>query len=508
MKQYDIHCLEGKMILLGTILASGMAFLDGSVVNIAIPTLQEKLHASLTQIQWVINGYALTLCALILVSGALGDKFGRKKIFLYGISLFVISSFLCSISQSIEQLAIFRAIQGIGGAMMVPGSLSIIHTSFKESMQGRAIGIWTGFAGGVATLGGPLLGGFLVQIFGWPAIFYINIPLGIIAILVGLKFIPESKDTHAGKIDVISSLLIFLSLALLTYGFIAAPDKGWGNPLTITSLFLGALFFLLFGIYEKRSKNPLVPLKIFQSPLVTGSNIVTFFLYGALSVLLLFLVLNFQQIQHYSPIQTGFGMLPPVILITFLAAFGGYLADKIGPRIPMIAGPLLVSFGMTLLVFTGNQANYLLQFLPALVLFGLGMAITVAPLTKAALSTSTEFSGVASGVNNAVSRIAGLLAVAILGALVLMIFKQTLIHQPEFSLLKNSQQQQILSQVNNLGNIEIPKEFNYQEKIVAQNAIENSFLYAFKWAMGINAALALISALVSFFTIHNSKQSH
>jgi len=482
-----------------------MAFLDGSVVNIAIPTIQEKLNATLTGIQWVVNGYMLMLCALILISGALGDRFGRKRIFSYGIVVFIVTSFLCSISHTILQLEIFRVLQGIGGAMMVPGSLSIINISFEESVRGRAIGLWSGFAGGVAALG-PLLGGWLVQTLGWQSIFYINIPLGLLALFLAIRYVPETRNHESTTIDILGTALIFVSLLGISYGLIMVPDFGWGSPVIIGSLIIGVVSFLLFIAAEKRVKQPLVPFTIFHSSLVTGANLATLFLYFALSGNLFFLVLNFQQIQHYSPIIAGLGMLPAILLITFLSGTGGTIADKIGPRIPMIIGPFIVSIGMALLVIPGNNANYFIYFLPGLVLFGIGMSLVIAPLTKSALSVESKYSGAASGVNNAVARVAGLLAVALLGVIVLGFFKGQMTDRMLSSQLTKTEQQQIMIQQDKLGGIQIPNNFNDFTKMRAQNVIEESFIYGYRWAMGINAFLALLSAVISFFTIHYKKK--
>lgn len=497
--------LEGKLILTATILASGMAFLDGSIVNIAIPTIQEKLNATITGIQWIVNGYALMLCALILISGALGDRFGRKKIFSLGIGLFITASFLCSIAHTITQLELFRALQGIGGAMMVPGSLSIINIAFEESVRGRAIGIWSGFAGGVAALG-PLAGGWLVQYFGWPSIFYINIPLGLLALFLTIRYVPESRNHESTKIDIEGALLIFLSLLGISYGLISVPDLGWSNPDVIISLIGGLIAFFFFILVEKRVKEPLIPFHIFKFPLVTGANLATLFLYFALSGVIFFLVLNFQQVQHYSPVLAGLGMLPTVLLITFLSGVGGTLADKIGPRVPMIVGPLIVSIGMASLILPGKNANYFLQYLPGLILFGVGMAIVIAPLTKSALAVESKYSGAASGVNNAVARVAGLLAVALLGLIVVTLFKGQLSQHMASSHFIDNQKQQIMIQENKLGGITMPPNFSFKQKQVAQAAVEDSFIYGFRWAMGINAFLAFLSAVISFFTIHNKSK--
>ncbi len=500
--EYTTKSLEGKLILFATILASGMAFLDGSVVTIAIPSIQEKFHATITGIQWVVNGYSLLLCALILISGALGDRFGRKRIFSYGILLFVLASFLCSISQSITELGLFRAFQGIGGAMMVPGSLSIINSAFAQNVRGRAIGLWSGFAGGVSALG-PFVGGYLVQYFGWQSIFYINIPLGILAFIIAIKCIPETKNHESTKIDFIGALLIFLSLLGIAYGLISVSDYGWSNPLILASILFGVISFILFLYVEKKVKQPLVPFHIFKSSLVSGANIATLFLYFALSGVIFFLVLNFQQIQHYSPIYSGLGLLPTILLITFLSGPGGTIADKYGPRFSMIVGPLIVSIGMFLLILPSDHANYFISFMPGLVLFGVGMALVIAPLTKSALAVKENYSGAASGVNNAVARIAGLLAVALLGAIIVFLFQQSLTKQITNSAIKRSDKTQIISQENKLAGIDLPKTFSKSEVTIAQTAINSSFIYGFRVIMSINAFLAFLSAVVAFFTIRN-----
>lgn len=505
MQQYSLKTWEGKLILFATILASGMAFLDGTVVNIAIPAIQAKLHATLGDIQWVVNAYALILSALIMISGALGDKFGRKRIFLYGIGLFSVSSFLCGISQNITELIIFRGLQGVGAAMMVPGSLSIINASFEEKVRGSVIGLWSGFAGGLAAIG-PFLGGFLVQIFGWSSIFFINVPLGILALFITLRFVPETKNHEFRSIDYAGTVTIFLGLLGLTYALINQPTLGWQNPSVFAPFIGGIALLIAFIIIELKVKHPLVPLEIFHSNLVTGANLATLFLYFALSGVIFFLVLNLQQIQHFSPILAGIGLLPTILLITFLSGPAGSLADRIGPRIPMIVGPLIVGIGMSMFIIPTTHANYFFTFLPGLILFGLGMSLVIAPLTKSALSVDTKFSGSASGVNNAVSRIAGLMAVALLGAIVLSLFGTKLVQAMKTSSLTTSEKQQILTQKGDLGGIAIPSTFSLQSQKIAKAAIENSFVYSFRWAMGINAFLAFLSAGVSFIFIRPKKK--
>ncbi|HYM65311.1 MAG TPA: MFS transporter [Candidatus Sulfotelmatobacter sp.] len=504
MKLFSLSSLTGKLILLSTILASGMTFLDSTVVGIAIPSIQKGLNADISGIQWIVNSYTLMLATLILISGSLCDRFGTKKIFLIGMFLFTISSLLCGLSFSIGQLIVFRAIQGIGGAMMVPGSLSIITTSFDSREHGKVIGLWSGISGGVAALG-PLMGGYLVQVFNWPSIFFINIPLGILAIFLTIKYIPSTKFHEGHKLDFVGTFLIFFALLGVAYGLISGPVSGWSNTIVEISLVGGLMCFILFVVSSFKMKNPLVPLEIFKSPLVTGANLATLFLYFALSGVIFFVVLNLQQIQHFSPISAGLGLLPTILIITFLSGPAGALADKTGPRIPMILGPATVAIGMAFLSFAGRNINYFTQILPGLILFGLGMSFVIAPLTKSALSVEPKYSGSASGVNNAVARVAGLLAVAILGAIVLSIFTNNLSGKIYASNLSNDEKIEILNQKNDLGGITIPKNFSENSKNTTQNIIEDSFVYGFKWAMGICAFLAFISAVISFAAIKNPK---
>lgn len=493
--------LAGKMVLLTTILASGMAFLDGSVVNVAIPVIQTEFNADLAQIQWIINGYTLILASLILISSVLGDKFGRKKIFTYGITVFIFASFLCGISRNISQLIFFRFFQGLGAAMMVPGSLSIINVYYDKSVRGRAIGLWSGFSGGIAALG-PFLGGVFVQFLGWSSIFFINIPLGLLALFLAIRFIPETKNNDSTRIDILGAILIFISLFGITYGLITGPIEGWSR-LTSSSLILGIISFIAFIMIESLSRSPLIPFKIFKSSLVKGANIATLFLYFALSGAIFFLILNFEQIQHYPPLLAGFGISPAIILITFLSGFGGTLADKIGPRIPMILGPLIVSSGIFLITLAGRNANYFLQFMPGLILIGLGMSIVIAPLTKSALAVEYKFSGAASGINNAVARIAGLMAITLLSAVVVFTFDNQLQNSLSKLNLQKEEKQKILIQKNRISGIKIPPNFDANLKKSTQTAIDDSSIYAFRWVMGINAFLALTSSFTSALTIHN-----
>jgi len=502
MEEYVINSAKGRWVLVATILASGMAFLAGTMVIIALPTIQSDLNASIYGIQWIVNSYVLALAVLILVSGSLGDRFGRKRIFCYGIAVFVLGALLSGFAKSIAWLVAFQAFQGVGAAMMIPGSLAIINSCFASSHRGQAIGLWAGFAGGIAAFG-PFLGGWLVETFSWPSVFFFNVPIGILALLVVSRFVPESRNPEARRVDWVGTLFITLALFGLAYGLIRGPLAGWSSALVLTALATGIAGFIFFILYEMRATEPIVPLAIFKNPLVAGANMVTLLLYFALNGMIFFIVLNFQQVQGYSPIFAGLGLLPPIILITFLSGPAGSLADKIGPRMQMILGPTIVALGMGLLIIPGINANYYIHFMPGLILFGGGMALVIAPLTKSALAVSQKFSGVASGVNNAVSRVAALMAIAILGAVVVSLFTIRLNNEVYASLLNPEEKIQILSQADKLGGITIPVEFKEEERVVAQTIVKESFVYGFRWAMGIAAFLALLSAIIAFFMIHN-----
>ncbi len=482
-----------KLILMATILASGMAFLDGTVVSIAAPAIQSYFHTDIIGIQWLTDSFALALAALILVSGSLGDHFGIKKVFMLGIGLFTFSSALCSFAQTIDQLIIFRVIQGIGSAMMIPGSLAIINNSFPENKRGRAIGLWSGFSGGVAALG-PFVGGYLVQYFNWQSIFFINLPLGLLALLVTWKYVQETKNNESKKLDFLGTFFITLGLFGLSFGIIEGPVWGWQNQWILVSLVGGLLALFYFMFYERKLKNPIVPFEIFKSGLVTGANLMTFFLYFALYGMFFFLILNFRQAQGYDYLFSGLGMLPFILIVTFGSGYGGTLADKIGPRLPMIIGPSIVGLGFLWLSFVGLNANYFTNFMPAFILVGVGMATVIAPLTKSALSVPSHFSGSASGVNNAVSRIAALLAVAILGAAFLLTFRNELTSKLEFSQIIQEEKSNIVAQMDKMGAIETN---NSEGKII----VLESFATSYQVTMRICAGLAFFSAFISFLTI-------
>ncbi len=501
-KQCSLKSASGRWILLATILASGAAFLVGTAVPVALPRIQSEFSTALSGIQWVVNAQLLSLSALILIGGALGDQYGRKRIFISGIALSGTAALVSGFAPTIEILIPLQALQGVGSALMVPQSLAIINDCFVESERGRAIGLWAGLSGGVAALG-PLLGGWLVDTVSWSGVFFIMVPISIAALVITLLFVPNNPSPQMRKLDWQATVLIFLGLLGLAFGLISGPARGWGIPSVLVSLIGGVVAIGLFVAVENRQSQPLVSLRIFRNSLVAGANVVTLFLYFGLNGGLFFIVLNLQQIQGYSPTETGLGLLPPIVLITVFTAPSGALADRIGPRLQMIIGPLIVAIGMSLLATAGADAAYLRHFLPGLVLFGIGMAIVIPPLTKSALSVKPQFSGSASGINNGVSRVAGLLGIAVLGAVVISTFNARLVDALDLSSLTMEQKQVILEQSEKLGGITIPDTFDELARLEARRAVQTSFAYGYRWAMGVCAGLAFVSVFVSAATIRN-----
>ena len=401
-------------MIAATVLASGMVFLDGTIANVAARQIGLDFHASFATLQWVLNGYTLALASLILLGGSLGDQLGRRRIFLIGVCWFALASLCCAVAPNAGVLVAARVLQGIGGALLTPGSLALIQASFRPVDRGRAVGMWSGMAG-TATAAGPLVGGYLVQHASWRWAFAINLPFAVAAVLCCLRSVPESR--HAGmsrQLDLTGTGLVATSLALLTYGTTLAGSDGWGvRTLGLTAA--GVLVLLLFGWTESRRRHPLMPLSLFSNRTFTGSNLMTFTTYGALSAMLFLFVLQLQVSAGYGPLVAGLAPLPLPLLLLLSARFGA-LASRIGPRLPMTVGPVIAAVGMALTTrVDAHHHNFGLDVLPAMAVFGLGMSCLVAPLTAAVMgSVPADDVGVASGVNNAVSRTAGLLTVAVL----------------------------------------------------------------------------------------------
>ncbi len=408
---------RGRWVILAAILGSGIAFLDSTVVNVALPHIGDDLGGGLSGLQWTLDGYLLTLSALLLLGGALGDEYGRKRMFIIGLVWFTAASVLCGIAPSIGALIAARALQGVGGALLVPGSLALITASFRSQDHGSAIGAWSGLTG-VATSIGPFLGGWLVDAVSWRLVFLINVPLAAAALWVTVRHVPESHDPHAGKRpDFAGAATATIGLAGVVFALIQGPADGW-SPLVIAAGIVGAAALVAFPFIELRVRSPLVPLGIFKSRQFSGANGTTFVVYAALGVALFLVVVEMQTVLGYSALQAGAATLPITVLMLFLSPRAGRLAQRIGPRIPMTVGPLIVAVGLVLLAGISPGTTYFTGILPGLFVFGLGLSLTVAPLTAAVMGSVEEnHVGVGSGVNNAVARVAGLLSVAVLPAL-------------------------------------------------------------------------------------------
>jgi EmrB/QacA subfamily drug resistance transporter len=408
----------GRWLLAAVVLGSGMTFLDSTVVNVALPSIGRDLGASLADLQWTVNAYTLTLAALILLGGSLGDRFGRRRVFLIGTVWFALASLLCGIAPNAGVLIAARALQGIGGALLTPGSLALIQTSFAAQDRARAIGAWSGL-GGIAGALGPLLGGWLVEVASWRWVFFINLPLAAVVVAVASRHVPESRDEAAsGRFDWLGALLGAAGLAGVTYALIAATGKAGGTPAILAGA-AGLAAMAGFVLVERRISNPMLPLALFASRQFTGANLVTFAVYAALGGVFFFLVLDLQIEAGFSPLAAGSSLLPITLIMLALSERAGRLAQRTGPRLPMTVGPAIAALGLLLLTRIGAHTSYPADVLPGVCVFGLGLATTVAPLTATVLAASDDrLAGTASGVNNAVARAGGLLAVAALPLLV------------------------------------------------------------------------------------------
>jgi EmrB/QacA subfamily drug resistance transporter len=408
----------GRWVLLITVLGSGLASLDATVVNIALPTIGRDFDTGIAALQWVMNGYTLTLAAFLLVGGSLGDRLGRRKVYLIGIVWFAVASAACGLAPGAVFLIVTRLLQGVGAALLTPGSLAILEASFVPADRARAIGAWSGLSG-VAVAAGPLVGGYLISAASWRWIFFINVPLAAVVVALGARHVPESRDPNVtGAIDYAGALALVVFLTGITFAFIEAPVLGWSSPAVLAMALAGVVGLAAFLARERTAASPMLPLSIFAAKQFTATNAVTFLVYAALTGATFLLPVVLQVVWGYSPLASGLALLPLTVIMLALSARSGQLATRIGPRLQMSAGPVVVGAGLALLTFTTSGSSYVVYVLPAVVVFGLGLAITVAPLTATAMSSAPpQHSGIASAVNNDVARFGGLLAVAVLPAL-------------------------------------------------------------------------------------------
>ena len=491
----------GRWVLFAAILASSMAFIDGSALNVVLPTLQRELGATGAQLLWIVNAYLLMLASLILVGGSLGDLYGRKRVFMVGIALFAAASLACGVAPTADLMIIARVVQGLGGALMVPGSLAMISAAFGPDRRGQAIGTWSAFTT-ITTVIGPILGGELGSLGLWRGVFFINIPLAVMA-LAALHFrVPESRDERAApKLNYTGALLVTVGLAGITYGLIEAPARGLGDPLILGALIGGLAALVGFVIAQARGAHPMVPLHLFRARTFSGANLLTFFLYAALNVAFFFLPLNLVQAQGYDEALAGRALLPFALLLTLLSRWAGGLVDRYGPRLPLTVGPLITAAGFFMLALpglTGGPGEFATTYLPAIAVIGAGMGVTVAPLTTAVMgSIPPSRAGVASGINNAVARTAGVLAIALLGAIALASFSAALEANTEDLALPAKARAALMDEAANLGNASPPEGLSTDAQSAVEAAIRAAFVDALNQVMLIAAGLALLSAILA-----------
>jgi EmrB/QacA subfamily drug resistance transporter len=498
-RRADAPCAprSGPWILAATIIGSAMAFIDSTVTNVALPQIQARLGATATDAQWIVESYALFLSALILVGGSLGDHYGRRRIFSLGITIFTLASVWCGLSTSPDMLIAARAVQGVGGALLVPGSLSIISASFEGEDRGKAIGTWAGLSG-VTTALGPILGGFLVENVSWRAAFLINVPLAIAVLLIVARHVPESRDPDARKLDIPGATLATLGLGGVVYGLITSAEAGFTNIRVLLALVLGAGALVAFVVWERRTEEPMLPLSLFRSRDFSGANILTLLLYAGLGGSLYYLPFLLIQVHNYSATAAGSSFLPFTIITFLMSRWAGGLITRFGARLPLTIGPLVAASGFILFAIPGTEGSYWTTFFPAIVVLGLGMSLVIAPLTTTAMnSVSGRHSGLASGVNNAVSRTAGLLAIPVLGIFVFLVFSGSLDAEVQSLDLSQNARQELESEKVDLGGAEVPSGVSDETGTEIETAIKESFLAAFRLAMYIAAGMAAASAVAA-----------
>lgn len=498
----------GRWVLAATILGSSMTFIDGTVVSVALPVLQRELGASVTEAQWIVESYALMLAALLLTGGSLGDRYGRAKIFAAGVVLFAAASVWCGLAPNTEQLILARAAQGVGAALLVPGSLAIISASFAKQDRGRAIGTWSGFTA-IAAGVGPVLGGWLIENASWRWIFFINVPLACVVLLIVWRRVPESRDEAAQEgSDWMGAILATVGLGGVVFGLIESSARGSTSPAVILSLAVGLVALVLFILVERRSRTPMMPPSLFRSSTFTGANLLTLLLYAALGSVLFFLPFNLIQVQGYSTTQAGAALLPFVLIMFLLSRWAGGLVERYGSKLPLVAGPVVAAIGLALFALPGTEAeSYWTSFFPAVLVMSLGMATSVAPLVTTVMgAVDAHQAGIASGINNAVSRTASLLAVAVIGIFMVNAFNSNYDRRLASLDLAPETRAQLDKGRGDLAGIKVPESASAEARRKIKQAVDESFVAGFRLVVYIAAGLALASAFAAWQLIKDQKQ--
>jgi EmrB/QacA subfamily drug resistance transporter len=498
---------QGKWVLAATIIASSMAFIDSTVVNVALPALQTSFAASVVGVQWVVESYGLTLAALILVGGSMGDMFGRRRMFLLGVSIFTLASIGCGLSMRLSQLIAARAIQGVGAAFLVPGSLALISSSFEEEDRGRAIGTWSGSTA-ITTAIGPVLGGWLIEHLSWRWAFFINVPLAAAVIAISLGCVPESRSSRSGQIDWLGAIAATLSLTGIVFGFLESTRLGWTHPLVLVSLVAGVIGSVAFQAVEGRAVSPMVPLELFQSRAFSGANLLTLFMYSAVGIFFFLLPLNLIQVQGYSATAAGGAVLPMILLMFLLSRWSGGLVVRYGARLPLIIGPVISALGFLLFSIPSVGGSYWTTFFPAVVVLGLGLAVSVAPLTTVVMeAVDQDRVGTASGINNAVARVAGLLAIAVFGVVMVTSFSDQLNRRLTTLQMPPDARANLQSNESSLAALKVPAGVDAATASAIETSILSSFVFSFRLVMWLCAALALLSSATAWRMIPGPSRS-
>jgi len=496
----------GGWVLAATILGSSLSFIDGTVVNVALPALQVDLNATGVDVQWIVEAYALLLASLLLVGGSLGDIYGRKRIYAIGVIIFTSASMWCGFAPTVRQLLFGRAVQGLGAALLVPGSLAIISASFSERDRGRAIGTWSGFTSLTAALG-PVLGGWLIEQASWRWVFFINLPIALVVLVLTFWHVPESRNPTAVRLDWLGAVLVTLGLGGIVYGLIESSSRSWSDPTVIAMILVGLFALGSFLVVEAYSRAPLLPLSLFRSRNFTGANLVTLLLYSAISGALFFLPLNLIQVQGYPATAAGAALLPFILLMFLLSRWSGGLVARYGARWPLVIGPTITAVGFGLFALPSIGGSFWTTWFPAVMVLGLGMAISVAPITTTVMNAvRKEQAGIASGINNAISRVAAVLAIAVLGVVMLGAFKRHLDNRLMAINITSELRHRLDDESIKLAAMEVPSGVNIGARLMIERSIQESFVAGFRLVMLVASGLAVGSAACAWLIIEDKNK--